>query len=160
MLRMKKLLITLFSILISFNSFAGSIDGKGLKCVHEFSFETPPTLYVWFENNNYIIPYLEGYSIVWTQPSKYREDPNYITFNDENWNGDLYLFNWLSKRVYRSTLNMGNHYCKNCGICIDYYISNKLPLDRPSCRMSLNPISNNPNGYHSWNYYFFKKLLK
>lgn len=77
----------------------------------------------------------------------------------DNFIYNLKNYNSLNKHI---VLYMGNHYCKNCGICIDYYIINKLPLDRPSCRMSLNPISNNPNGYHSWNYYFFfkKKIIK
>lgn len=52
---------------------------------------------------------------------------------------------------------MGNYYCKNCNICIDYYLYNNLPLNRPSCRDSINPISGHPNGYHLWKYSFFYK---
>ena len=56
---------------------------------------------------------------------------------------------------------MGNYYCKNCDVSLSYYINNKLPHNRPSCRGSKNRESGFYNGYHNWEYYYFNcKLCK
>jgi len=61
---MKKLLL-LFSLLISFNSYGGSLDEKGLKCELESGSFAMNPIYIWFENGKYIIPYIEGSIISW-----------------------------------------------------------------------------------------------
>ena len=53
---------------------------------------------------------------------------------------------------------MGNYYCKNCNICINHYLNNNLPHNRPSCRKSNNPDSEFSNGYHEWKYYIFYSI--
>ena len=79
---MKKLLILLFSTLISFNSFAGSIDGKGLKCEHYHGPYGEP-IYMWFEDGFFAIPKIEGSKITWKR-YRYTEDgTKYIYFNKE-----------------------------------------------------------------------------
>ena len=62
---MKKLLVLLFSILISFNSYGGSADGKGLKCEYSDGIDAGNPIYIWFENSKFNIPYIKGSSIVW-----------------------------------------------------------------------------------------------
>ena len=62
---MKKLLILLFSILISFNSYGGSVDGKGLKCEQYHGPYRGGTIYMWFEDGYSEIPIIEGTIITW-----------------------------------------------------------------------------------------------
>ena len=98
---MKKLLVLLFSIMISFNSFAGSLDGKGLKCVHEYMNSIK---FIWFEKNLYYFPDIEGYEIVWFEGYRYIEDgTSYIKlyvppYSSLGW--------WAHKRIDRTTLRM------------------------------------------------------
>jgi hypothetical protein len=47
---MKKLLLLLFSILISFNSFAEGIEGKGLVCEGQSTTTVMEPKFYWFEN--------------------------------------------------------------------------------------------------------------
>lgn len=59
-------------------------------------------------------------------------------------------------KITNILITMGNYYCKNCGICIEYYsITNTY--NRPSCRHG-NKIYNE-NGFHQWEYYIFHKYL-
>jgi len=64
---MKKLLILLFSLLISFNSFAGSLDGKGLKCEEQelIAGHDTESIYIWFQKGEISYPLIKGYSITW-----------------------------------------------------------------------------------------------
>ena len=62
---MKKILILLFSILISFNSYGGSADGKGLKCKYHSGNNAGDPIYIWFENGKFNIPYIKGSAIYW-----------------------------------------------------------------------------------------------
>ena len=46
---------------------------------------------------------------------------------------------------------MGNYYCKNCGVPIDYYNVDSRQHMRPSCR-KVN-ILTGTNSYHEWRYF-------
>ena len=78
---MKKLLLLLFSILISFNSYGGSADGKGLKCEYHSGNNAGNPIYIWFENGKFNIPYIEGSAISW-KGYRYSENGTHsISFN-------------------------------------------------------------------------------
>ena len=62
---MKKLLTLLFSILISFNSYADSLDDKGLRCEPRGVNDERP-VFVWFQDNTYSVPEIVGYQIEWS----------------------------------------------------------------------------------------------
>jgi hypothetical protein len=62
---MKKLLILLFSILISFNSFAGGIEGKGLVCEGQSTYTVMEPKFYWFENGKINPVRIEGYDFFW-----------------------------------------------------------------------------------------------
>ena len=69
---MKKLLLLLFSLILSFNSYGGGADGKGLKCEHS-SGSNLGNIYIWFDKGYYNIPYIEGEKISWKEGRKYKE---------------------------------------------------------------------------------------
>jgi hypothetical protein len=104
---MKKLL--LFSLLISFNSYANSLDGKGLQClvdsdfVETFpSYDTTPRL-LWFEDGKYKSPILNGYRIDWSPSFQYIEEgTKYIKFFEPG-SGDKGL-GWKDMILNRETL--------------------------------------------------------
>jgi hypothetical protein len=83
---MKKLFILLFSLLISFNSYGGTLDGKGLKCEHSSgNGHAGKTIYMWFEDGYFQIPYIEGSRISW-QSFRYTEDGSkYIRFDKDDY---------------------------------------------------------------------------
>jgi len=62
---MKKLLILLFSLLISYNSYADSLDDKGLRCEPRGVNDERP-MFVWFQDNTYSVPEIVGYQIEWS----------------------------------------------------------------------------------------------
>jgi len=100
---MKKLLILLFSILISNNSFAGSADGKGLECIHK-SPDDFPSQFIWFDKDSYIIPFIRGYKLDWTPAHPYIEEgAKYIKFIEVT-DGMYDLIWWGSKTLNRDTL--------------------------------------------------------
>ena len=81
--RLKKLLLLLFSLLLSFNSFGGSVDGKGLRCeiYPQYSGET---IYMWFEDGFFAIPEIEGSKISWTRYTYTESGTKKIYFNKES----------------------------------------------------------------------------
>jgi hypothetical protein len=109
---MKKLLILLFSILISFNSYAGSLDDKGLRCEPRGVNDERP-MFIWFEDNLYSVPEIVGYEILWFAP--YSIDfigTKEITFRGPKSSGDD-LGWWKTKKVNRETLNIRDIYNVN-----------------------------------------------
>ena len=79
---MKKLLLILFSLILSFESFGGSIDGKGLKCEHYHGpYEKP--IYMWFNDGFFEIPIIEGTTIKWKRYTYTEWGTKYILFNKE-----------------------------------------------------------------------------
>ena len=78
---MKKLLLLLFSILISFNSYGGSADGKGLKCEYHSGNNAGNPIYIWFENGKFNIPYIEGSAISWKGYRYSENGTDSISFN-------------------------------------------------------------------------------
>ena len=109
---MKKLLILLFSILISFNSYGGSPDGRGLKC-ERYSGEYYPgeTIYMWFEDGFFGIPKIEGSKIIWKRYTYTEEGTKYIYFNKEQRFFNTYPFLFLKgARLNRETLKLATIY--------------------------------------------------
>ena len=103
---MKKLLIPLFSLLISFNSYSGSINGKGLECVPTSPIDDKTPRFVWFENDFYIIPVINGYEIEWSNPYHYDENgTEYIQFLGPD-DGDHRIAWWTDMVIFRPTLIM------------------------------------------------------
>ena len=88
---MKKLLILLFSILISFNSYGGSADGKGLKCKYHSGNNAGDPIYIWFEKGKYKIPYIEGSTISWKGYRYLERGTSYIYFNADKFDT---FFKW------------------------------------------------------------------
>jgi hypothetical protein len=102
---MKKLLILLFSLLIPFNSFAGSADGKGLECIHDFFPDSYKTRFVWFEQGLYKVPFIEGYTITWLGRTPYREEgTEYIKFNWTSDSEKMAVKWWRTRTLDRDTL--------------------------------------------------------
>ena len=57
-INMKKLLLILFSLMLSFNSYGGSIDGKGLKIIWKrFSYTEDGTRYIKFDKEKRFFPF-------------------------------------------------------------------------------------------------------
>jgi hypothetical protein len=107
---MKKLHILLFSILISFNSYADSPSGKGLWCKVDSDFaesfpswDTTPRL-VWFEGGRYKIPIVNGYRIEWSPPYLYIEkNTKYIKFLEPDRGTSRFVW-WKDMLLNRETL--------------------------------------------------------
>ena len=78
---MKKILIFLFSILISLNSYGGSADGKGLKCEYFAGINVGNPIYIWFENGKFNIPYIKGSAISWKGYRYSENGTDSISFN-------------------------------------------------------------------------------
>ena len=107
---MKKLLILLFSILISFNSYADSLGGKGLLCKVDSDFaESFPSYdktpkFVWFEDGRYKIPIINGYKIEWSPPYLYLiEGTKYIKFLEPDTGPSRFVW-WKNMLLDRETL--------------------------------------------------------
>ena len=47
---------------------------------------------------------------------------------------------------------MGNYYCKNCSVPLDYYNVDTNHHLRPSCRYKLR--EHGKNTYHEWRFFF------
>lgn len=80
---MKKLLIILFTFLISTNSYGGSADGKGLKCQLQSGRFAMNPIYIWFENGKFNIPYIKGSSISWKGYRYSESGSKYIYFDTD-----------------------------------------------------------------------------
>ena len=105
---MKKILILLFSILISVNSYGGSLDGKGLRCEHTYGNKNAgKTIYMWFEDGYFQIPYIEGSRISWVW-FRYTEDgTKYIRFDKDDYDNKFNQQPWYFLKhsdVNRETL--------------------------------------------------------
>jgi hypothetical protein len=106
---MKKLLILLFSTLISFNSFAGGLDGKGLKCknISKYATNNRP-FYVWFANNESYLPVIVGETIRWWGGYRYREvGTRYVRFEDDLFNNP-YRFEFPLSVLWYHKLDRSN----------------------------------------------------
>ena len=55
---------------------------------------------------------------------------------------------------------MGNYYCKNCGVPLDYYNVKHRHHMRPSCRCIKLEQDSGCNTYHEWHYFMFFKKIK
>ena len=102
---MKKLLILLFSLLISFNSYAGSLDGIGLDCGTEEEYYNK-NMYIWFENNLLHVPMINEYEIIWSEPYPYRAGTKFISFADIPMDVPYSVNWWRLKSVSRETLKI------------------------------------------------------
>jgi hypothetical protein len=102
---MKKLLIPLFSLLISFNSIAGGIEKKGLVCEPTVNANVE-SFYFWFQNGKVKPIEIEGYGINWDNPEdSYIEDGTNIiklrhSYMSKNWR----------LRINRQSLIMSNNH--------------------------------------------------
>mgnify|MGYP006210897929 CR=1 FL=1 len=114
---MKKLLVLLFSILISFNSFAGSLDGKGLKCEEQqlIAGHDAESIYIWFEKGELKYPRIEGYSITWwTLRDGYKEiGTNIVRFTNP--------YSKLEVELDRRTLRLDRLYGDENWLCSIVY---------------------------------------
>ena len=116
---MKKLLILLVSILISFSSYAEVLDDIGLRCDPKDQYDDRPR-FIWFENQLYSVPEIVGYQILWFAP--YSIDfigTKEITFRGPKSSGND-LGWWKNKIVNRETLNIrdisNNSFEGNCKV--------------------------------------------
>jgi hypothetical protein len=116
---MKKLLILLFSILISFNSFAGVLDSIGLRCDPIDQYDDR-SRFIWFDNQLYSVPEIVGYQILWFAP--YSIDfigTKEIAFRVPENQGDEIGW-WKNKIVNRETLDIkdktNNWFKGNCKV--------------------------------------------
>jgi len=82
---MKKILLLLFSLILPINSYAGGLDGKGLKCENISKYASNPRpFYVWFQNNQSYVPVIDGETIRWWGGYRYREvGTRYVRFEEE-----------------------------------------------------------------------------
>ena len=81
-INMKKLLLILFSLMLSFNSYGGSIDGKGLKC-EDVSGRNSQPIYMWFSDGFFQIPTIQGSKIIWKRFLYTEDGTRYIQFDKE-----------------------------------------------------------------------------
>jgi hypothetical protein len=116
----KKLLILLFSILISFNSYSGSLDDKGLRCEPKGINDERP-MFVWFQDNTYSVPEIVGYQIKWSGRYSVRfigtKEIDFLSHDDP---GNLGW--WEHKILNRETLQIRDvsdwKYKGNCKVIV------------------------------------------
>jgi len=106
---MKKLLLLLFSLILSINSFAGGLDGKGLKCknISQYASNDRP-FYVWFANHESYVPVIDGETIRWWGGYRYREvGTRYVRFEEELYNNP-YRFEFPLSVLWYHKLDRSN----------------------------------------------------
>ena len=119
---MKKLPLLLFSLILSINSFAGGLDGKGLKCKCPSEYcDNPRPFYVWFQDNKSHVPVIVGDSLRWWGGYRYTEEgTRYVDLHSDLYNNP-YRFDfpvsvlWYNE-LDRVNLTLGSWFLSNTSL--------------------------------------------